>query len=184
MAQEPAITTYGDRSAQAPAQLGLFSFLVGKWRGNGKVSLPAGGSARFEMTWIGRYVLDGRAIADEFHSLSPDGQPHLGISLRYFDLDQHSWIIEYLNVSNSFIRRQVNHASGSVRTDGDTVIVISEDGPRRIREYYRVQVRTILLIELTPPVTPVNIGIRYQWKFLCSGVIKPRRGRWRRKDPR
>ena len=54
------------------------------------------------VTWIGRYILNGTAIADEFHSLTPDGSPYLGISLRQYDADRETWIIEYLNVSNFF----------------------------------------------------------------------------------
>lgn len=138
MAAERAITTYGERGGQAPSQLDLFSFLVGKWKGIGKSSLPNGRVAGFEVTWIGRYVLNGMAIADEFHSLAPDGGPYLGISLRSFDISRDCWIIEYLNISNSFIRRQVNPKSGSVRRDGNTVVVISEDGRTRIRENYEV----------------------------------------------
>jgi hypothetical protein len=138
MATEPAITTYGQRNAQAPSQLNLFSFLVGKWRGTGKTKLADGSSAQFELTWIGRYILNGMAIADEFHSLAPDGSPYLGISIRHFDSKHDSWVIEYLNVSNSFLRRQVNPQSGSVSVDTHTIVVISEDAQTRIRENYRV----------------------------------------------
>jgi hypothetical protein len=137
MATEPAIATYGQRNAQAPSQLNLFSFLVGKWRGTGKTKLADGSSAQFELTWIGRYVLNGMAIADEIHSLAPDGKPYLGISLRHFDKDD-AWIIEYLNVSNSFLRRQVNPQSGNVSVDAGTIVVISEDARTKIRERYRV----------------------------------------------
>lgn len=138
MAAEPSITTYGERNGRAPTQLALFSFLVGKWKSTGEAKLPNGSVARLEVTWIGRYVLNGMAIADEFHSPAPDGKPYLGISLRSFDAQHDCWIIEYLNVSNSFIRRQVNPSSGSVRRDGNTVIVTSEDAQTRIRERYRV----------------------------------------------
>lgn len=138
VAAQPAVTTYGERNAQAPDQLKMFSFLVGKWRGTGKSRRPDGTQAQFELTWIGRYILNGMAIADEFHSLTPDGKSYLGISLRQFDTQRNSWIIEYLNVSNSFIRRQVNPKSGSVKLDGGTVVVVSEEGQTKIREYYRV----------------------------------------------
>jgi hypothetical protein len=37
-AAEPAITTYGEPNANAPKELGAFSFLIGKWEGTGKVS--------------------------------------------------------------------------------------------------------------------------------------------------
>jgi hypothetical protein len=138
MANEPAITTYGRRNAQAPGQLDLFSFLVGKWKGTGKTRLPDGSHARFELTWLGRYIVNGMAIADEIHSLGPDGSPYLGISIRHFDTKHDSWIIEYLNVSGSFLRRQVNPQSGSVRLDDGAIVIISEDAQTQIRENYRV----------------------------------------------
>jgi hypothetical protein len=143
VASEPTITTYGARNAQAPSQLDLFSFLVGKWQGGGKTKLADGSYATFEgVTWIGRYVLNGMAIADEFHSATPDGKPYLGISLRQFDPQHRTWVIEYLNVSNSFLRRQVNPHSGSVSQDAGTIVVTSEDGQTRIRENYRVADQT------------------------------------------
>jgi hypothetical protein len=139
MVSESAITTYGGKNARAPAELERFSFLVGKWQGSGKARKEDGSYAHFDgVTWIGRYILNGMVIADEFHSLTPDGKPYLGISLRQFDTQQQAWIIEYLNVSYSFLRRQVNAQSGSVTADAGTVIVISADGQSRIRETYRL----------------------------------------------
>ena len=115
---EPAITTYGQRNAEAPGQLSLFSFLVSKWKGVAKVRLEDGRDAEFEWTWIGRYVLDGMAIADELHVAGSDGSAYLGITLR---------------------RRQVNPQSGSVSLDAGTIVIISEDAQTRIRENYRTK---------------------------------------------
>ena len=137
----PAITPYGDRSPRAPAELDTFAFLVGKWNGVGRTTAPDGSPVQFEMTWVGRYVLDGMAIADEFHGTTPDGKPYLGISLRQYDSARGTWVVEFLNVTGSFVRRQVNAQSGAVRHEGDAVIVISEDGETRIRETYRVSGR-------------------------------------------
>jgi hypothetical protein len=78
------------------------------------------------------------AIIDELHAPLPDGGTGLGITLRYFDSDSDSWIVEFLNVSNSFIRRQVNPRSGAVEKDGSTVVVTTVDGESSSREYYRV----------------------------------------------
>lgn len=140
MAAEPAITTYGERNPQAPDELDLFSFLVGKWDGSGRTRFEDGSYSQFGgITWIGRYVLDGMAIADEGHAATPEGKPALGISLRYFDTNHHSWIVEFLNVSNSFVRRQVNPRSGFVRQDADGIHVIAEDEAQaQFRETYRV----------------------------------------------
>ena len=139
MAAEPATTTYGERNPQAPAELDLFSFLVGTWNVTGKTRQEDGKYVDWDgATWIGRYVLDGMAIADELHASTPDGKPGLGITLRQFDAKRGSWIIEFLNVTYSFLRRQVNPRSGSVSRDGETIVVISEDAETRIRENYRV----------------------------------------------
>jgi hypothetical protein len=136
MAAEAAITTYGTRNPQAPEQLDLFAFLVGKWQGAGKANDAGGNPAHFEVSWIGRYVLDGTAIADEFHGTTPDGKPYLGISLRQYDARAGAWIVEYLNVTASFLRRQVNARSGSVTREGDSVLVVAQDGEQRIRERF------------------------------------------------
>ena len=136
--EQPAITSHGERSARAPAELDLFSFLVGTWHGAGSAKAPDGSPVQFELRWVGRYVLDGMAIADELHGPAPDGTPYLGITLRHFDATQKSWIIEFLNVTGSFLRRQVNPRAGSVRREGDALIVTSEDGDTRIRELYRL----------------------------------------------
>jgi len=132
------ITSYGERNPGSPIELELFSFLVGKWQGTARVKLDGGKFAEFSVSWIGRYILDGTAIADEFHSLAPDGSPYLGISLRQYDTKRKTWIIEYLNVSNSFLRRQVNGGSGSVTVDGPNVAVISGTPDSMSREQYRV----------------------------------------------
>src|SRR5665213_2789822 len=138
-AAAPAITPYGHKSAQAPRQLSDFSFLVGKWQGSGKTRLADGSYAQFAgVTWIGRYILNGTAIADEFHASTADGKAYLGISFRQFDTQHHSWIIEYLNVTNSFLRRQVDPGSGSVSVDAGTVVVVSADGQTKFRESYRL----------------------------------------------
>jgi len=139
MAQDPSITTYGNRNDSAPEELDVFSFLIGKWEGSGRTRLPDGTVAEYDgLTWIGRYILDGMAIVDELHAPLPDGGRGMGITFRYFDPDNEHWTVEFLNVTNSFIRRQVNAESGSVETDGTNVIVVSEDGQAISREYYRV----------------------------------------------
>jgi len=140
MAQQgPAITTYGDRHEAAPAELDLFSFLIGKWEGSGKTRLADGTIAEYDgLSWIGRYVLDGMAIIDELHAPLPGGGRGLGMTLRYFDMDNDAWVVEFLNVSNSFIRRQVNERSGAVEKDGSTVVVTSVSDKSISREFYRV----------------------------------------------
>lgn len=186
MAQQPAITSYGVKSPSAPDELDLFAFLVGKWEGTARVRLENGTFAEGKVTWIGRWVLDGTAIADEFHAANPDGTPYLGVSLRRFDADAHAWTVEYLNVTGSFIRRQVNPRSGSVARDGDVVVVTAVDGDSISREYYRVtgHDRFVYRIDLskdrgrTWDTGSVQIemsrGVRRKTPWLPAGPLKCR----------
>lgn len=138
MSKDPTLTTYAEISSTAPQELRLFAFLIGKWDGKGKSRLPDGSSAEFPVTWIGRYILGGTAIADEMHAPAPDGSPYLGISLRQYDATRKTWIIEYLNVSGSFLRKQVNAAAGSIEVVGPNVTVHSGSPGISIREHYLV----------------------------------------------
>jgi hypothetical protein len=135
---DPSKTTYGALSSGAPAQLQVFSFLIGKWEGKGKTKLQDGKIAEFPVSWVGRYILDGTAIADEMHAPAPDGSPYLGITFRQYDRERRAWIIEYLNVPGSFLRKQVNSAAGSVRVEGRDVTVASQSPGVSIQEHYLV----------------------------------------------
>jgi hypothetical protein len=136
---DPSKTTYGEKNPSSPQELSAFSFIIGKWDGKGKTKLEDGKFAEYDVTWIGRYILDGTAIADELHATTPDGKPYLGISLRQYDARRKTWIIEYLNVNGSFLRRQVNSKSGSVQVSGRNVTVTSESPGVVVREHYLVE---------------------------------------------
>jgi hypothetical protein len=134
---DPSKTVYGEKNSTAPKELDVFSFLIGKWQGMGKARLPDGTVAQFDVSWIGRYILNGTAIADEGHAPYPDGRPGLGVTFRQYDVARKTWIVEFLNVSESFLRKQVNGGSCSVDVEGRVVRVVTE-GPTRSREHYHV----------------------------------------------
>jgi len=138
-AVRPAITKYAERNANAPPQLDVFSFLVGKWKGSKTIELPDGKSAEVTWSWIGRYVLDGMAIADELQCSVTNGSSYMGVTLRQYDLSKKAWIVEFINVTMSFLRRQVNADAGSVSVHGKNVVVISEAPDLWSRETYRVE---------------------------------------------
>ena len=100
---DPSKTIHGERSPRAPRELDVFAFLIGKWDGRGRTRLPDGKVAEYPVAWIGRYILDGTAIADEGHGPYPDGRPFLGITFRQYDQSRKTWVIEFLNVSESFL---------------------------------------------------------------------------------
>ncbi len=139
VAQEAAITPYGVRNSAAPVELDAFSFLVGKWKGIAKVPLANGGHAEHELIWIGRYVLNGMAIADEGYSVGPGGvATFAGFSIRSFDPGSRSWTIDFVNVLRSFVRRQVNPRTGSVQRNEASVVISAEDDTTMYREYYQL----------------------------------------------
>ena len=135
---DPSKTIYGERSPLAPRELDVFAFLIGKWDGTGRTRLPDGKVAEYPVAWVGRYILDGTAIADEGHGPYPDGTPFLGITFRQYDQSRKTWVIEFLNVSESFIRRQVHDGTGSVDVSGHTVTVTSQSPGMVVREHYVV----------------------------------------------
>ena len=135
---DPSKTIYGERSPRAPRELDVFAFLIGKWEGKGRTRLPDGKVAEYPVAWVGRYILDGTAIADEVHAPYPDGTPALGISFRQYDQSRKTWVVEFMNVSQSFLRRQVHQGTGSVAVSGRTVTITSGSTGIIVREHYEV----------------------------------------------
>jgi hypothetical protein len=136
---DPTKTTYGEKGQDTPKELDVFSFLIGTWEGKGETRLDDGRVVEYKVTSIGRYILSGTAIADEFHAPAPDGTPYLGINLLYYDRNRQNWIVEYLNVSNSFLRKLVNSSFGSVTVRGRNVTVAMESPEMSYRERYEVE---------------------------------------------
>jgi hypothetical protein len=93
---DPTKTAYGEKDQDTPKELDVFSFLIGTWEGKGKTRLDDGRVAEFNVTSLGRYILGGTAIADEFHATTPDGKPYLGINLLHYDRNRQIWVVEYL----------------------------------------------------------------------------------------
>jgi hypothetical protein len=89
---------FGKPNPQAPPALTQFAFLIGAWRCQVKVSLDDGDWQTFEATWVGRYILDGYAIADEYRMTGPSGKPIvLGMNLRAYDPVRQMWNMHWLN---------------------------------------------------------------------------------------
>lgn len=118
---DPAVTKYGTLNPAAPAELATFSFLVGTWAGTGTYRDAEGKLTSYELQWIGRYALNGMAIADELRA--DDGKVVQGLQLRYFDADAKTWTIEFVNFVQSFLRKQVNAEVGAVTKDGSRITI-------------------------------------------------------------
>ena len=85
-------------NANAPAALARFAFIIGDWRCDAKVKVANGEWQTFEATWLGRFILDGYAIADEYRMTDSAGELIvLGVNLRAYDPVRQTWNIKWLN---------------------------------------------------------------------------------------
>lgn len=89
---------FGNANPGAPAALTRFAFLTGRWQCDAKVRLPSGEWQTLQATWLGRFILDGYAIADEYKMTGPSGELIvLGMNLRAYDPAKRTWNIKWLN---------------------------------------------------------------------------------------
>src|SRR5579863_4195873 len=89
---------FGRPNPHAPAELSRFAFLIGHWRCEAKIKTPTGDWQTFQATWVGRYILDGYAIEDEYRMTSPSGELIvLGTNLRTYDTARRTWNMKWLN---------------------------------------------------------------------------------------
>ena len=95
---DPVGQDFGRIHPHAPAALGRFAFLVGRWRCDARVKLESGEWQAFHATWSGRFILDGHAIADEYRMTDASGVSIvLGLNLRTYDAGRQAWNMKWLN---------------------------------------------------------------------------------------
>ncbi|HSY37478.1 MAG TPA: hypothetical protein VK814_17120 [Acidobacteriaceae bacterium] len=90
--------SFGKLSPFAPPELAAFAFLIGSWQCNARIKASSGEWHRFDAEWLGRFILDGHAIADEYRMTTLSGDlVVLGMNLRTYDPATHTWRIQWLN---------------------------------------------------------------------------------------
>jgi hypothetical protein len=89
---------FGHPNPNAPAALARFAFLIGRFRCDATVTPVSGEAQKYEAAWIGRYILDGYVIADEYGMATPAGERIVyGMNLRVYDTVRNAWSIKWLN---------------------------------------------------------------------------------------
>jgi hypothetical protein len=89
---------FGKPNPEAPPELSRFAFLIGRWRCEARVRLESGRWQTLEAAWLGRFILDGYAIADEYRMTDSSGKLIvLGLNLRTYDAAKQAWNIKWLN---------------------------------------------------------------------------------------
>src|SRR5262245_20327864 len=96
-------TEYGNPNPEAPPELSQFAFIIGKWRCQVRVHQEGGTWQSYEATWIGRYILHGYVIADEYRMTNNAGQLIVhGMNFRSFNVQKKMWVMHWLDATRSF----------------------------------------------------------------------------------
>jgi hypothetical protein len=107
----------------APAELSRFAFLTEKWRCEATVRSASGEWQIFAAIWLGRYILDGYAIADEYRMTGADGNLIvLGMNFRAYDPARQTWNIKWLNALAGAWTDLGPEELGGVKCDGQSII--------------------------------------------------------------
>jgi hypothetical protein len=114
---------FGHLNPNAPAALSQFAFLLGRWRCEANVKLDGGEWQAFDATWVGRFILDGYAIADEYRMTDSSGELIvLGINVRAYDPARQVWNIKWLNALAGTWVDLGPEELGGVRFDGGSIV--------------------------------------------------------------
>lgn len=117
------VAEFGEPNPNAPAALSRFAFLIGKWQFETRVRLADGEWQTFQGTWLGRFILDGYAIADEYRMTDPSGELIvLGVNLRTYDATRQTWNMKWLNGLDGTWVDLGPEELGGVRFDGRSIV--------------------------------------------------------------
>jgi hypothetical protein len=113
---------FGELNTQAPDELAQFAFLIGRWRCEAKVQSADGKWQTFEAAWLGRFILDGYAIADEYGMTDSSGKLIvLGMNFRTYDAGKQTWNIKWLNALTGAWVDLGSQELGGVSFDGQSI---------------------------------------------------------------
>ena len=119
---------FGQVNPNATAELSRFAFLIGRWRCEARVRAADGEWQTLQATWLGRFILDGYAIADEYRMTGASGELMvLGLNLRAYDATKHAWNMKWLNALGGIWVDLGSDELGGVTFDGPSIIVVLKE---------------------------------------------------------
>jgi hypothetical protein len=114
---------FGTANPNAPRALARFAFLIGRWRCEARVRSDNGEWQTLQATWLGRFILDGYVIADEYRMTDVSGTLIvLGMNFRTYDAPKQMWNIKWLNALAGTWVNLGPEELGGVRFDGESII--------------------------------------------------------------
>jgi hypothetical protein len=85
--------------------------------------LPDGAWQTFQATWLGRFILDGYVVADEYRMTGSHGELIvLGMNFRAYDTINQRWNIKWLNALDGTWVDLGSEELGGVGFDGESII--------------------------------------------------------------
>ena len=128
---------FGQPNPNAPAALARFAFLIGRWRCEANVRSATGEWQTFRATWLGRFILDGYAIADEYRMTGSSGELIvLGMNLRTYDATKQTWNIKWLHALTGTWVDLGPQELGGVTFEGQSIIYAFNE-PMAAHDYTR-----------------------------------------------
>ena len=93
---------FGVIHPDAPPELARFAFILGEWKIRTRGRWSDGPDFTSTGTWIGRYVLDGYAIADEARVFDADGRLiGMGVTYRSVRPTDGRWVMQWFSALDS-----------------------------------------------------------------------------------
>lgn len=106
----------------APGELSRFDFVVGAWRGKASLRRDDGAWEHLDVSWNGRYILDGYAIADDYRMTTANGDLLvLGVNVRAYDPKSRVWRMKWLNALGGSWVDLGPEELGGVRVDENSI---------------------------------------------------------------
>ena len=115
-------TEYSNPNPKAPPELSQFAFIIGKWRCDVRVKGENGTWQTYQATWVGRYILDGHVIADEYRMANQAGELVVhGMNFRSYSVEKKTWVMRWLDATSSFWVELGPEKLGGVRVNPKTI---------------------------------------------------------------
>lgn len=113
---------YGNPNPKGPAELSQFAFIIGKWHCDARVKGEDGTWQPYQATWVGRYILDGHVIADEYRMTNQKGELIVhGMNFRSYSVEKKTWVMRWLSATGSFWLELGPEKLGGVRVAPKTI---------------------------------------------------------------
>jgi hypothetical protein len=114
---------FGTPNPHASPALARFAFLIGRWRCEARVRSGNGEWQTLKATWLGRFILDGYVIADEYRMTDVSGTLIvLGMNVRSYDATKQMWNMKWVNALAGTWVDLGPEELGGVTFDGDSII--------------------------------------------------------------